>query len=127
MATERFSLEGKWSEQCLRVIMLAIQKFKRIANRTIFSRDIADERFCNRRIVSVMKAIFQDGGQTVNYMSKRYKRSIEGLHLRYTKTQTRWKLRPVEAEISQIFCSTRLMLSQKTPFFKVAANRLTMG
>ena len=75
----------KMFRQSLRIVMLAIQKLKRIANRTIFDRDKVDEKFQNREIVSVMTAIFQDGGQTVNYRSKRYKRSIESLHLRYTK------------------------------------------
>src|SRR6267154_1535906 len=79
----------KMFRQSLRTVMLSIHKLKRIANRTIFDRDMVDERSRNRKIVSVMTAIFQDGGQTVNYRSKRYKRSIESLHLRYTKTQTR--------------------------------------
>jgi len=46
---------------------------------------MVDEIFRIKKIVSVMMAIFQDGGQTVNYRSKRYKESIEGLHLRYKK------------------------------------------
>ena len=54
-------------------------RLERIANRIIFNRDMADKRFRNTEMVSVMTAIFQDGGQTVTYMSKQYKRSIEGL------------------------------------------------
>ena len=72
--------------------MLAIQKLKRIANRTIFDRDTIDTRFRNEKISSVMKPIFQDGGQTVNYGTKEYRGSIEGLHLRYPKIQKRCKL-----------------------------------
>ena len=50
--------------------MLAIQKLKRIVNRTILDRDMVDERFRNREIVSAMTAILQDGGQTVKYGQK---------------------------------------------------------
>ena len=78
--------------QSLKTIMLAIQKLKLGANRTTSGKDMIDERFRIRKIVSVVTAIFQDGGQTVSYRSKLYKRSIEGLHLRYTKTVIRWKL-----------------------------------
>ena len=92
MAAKRISLQEKCSKKSLRTIMLAIQKLKRIENRTIFDRDMVDERFRYRKIISVMTDIFHDGCQTVNYRSKRYRRSIEGLHLRYTQIQTRWKL-----------------------------------
>ena len=33
---------------------------------------------------------FQDGSPTVNYGTKGYKRSIEGLHLGYTKNKQDW-------------------------------------
>src|SRR6267154_203907 len=68
--TDRFRRKG--SKQNLKTIMLAIQKLKRIVNRTIFDRDMVDERFRNREIVSVMTAILQDGGQTVKYGTKEY-------------------------------------------------------
>ena len=51
--------------------MMAIQELKRIANRTIFDRDMVDERFHIRELVSVITAIFQDGGQTVSLERKR--------------------------------------------------------
>src|SRR6267154_1808183 len=71
----------KMFRRCLKTITLAIQKLKLIANRIIFDRYMVHEIFRIRKIVSVMMTTFQNGGQTVNYRSKRYKGSIEGLHL----------------------------------------------
>ena len=68
--TEKF--RKKMFTRCLKTITLAIQKLKLIANRIIFDRDMVDEIFRIRKIVSVMTAICQDGGQTINYRSKRY-------------------------------------------------------
>src|SRR5437867_1707414 len=47
---------------------------------------------------------FQDGRPTVNYVTKGYKRSIEGLHLGYTKKISIMKIELLEAEISEVLC-----------------------
>src|SRR6267154_1063092 len=65
-------LRRKMFKQSLRIVMLSIQKLKRIANRTIFHRDMVDERSRNRKIVSVMTTIFQDGGQTNKFRRKMF-------------------------------------------------------
>src|SRR6267154_2660164 len=75
----------------LRSITLAIQKLKRIANRTIFNRDMAGERFRNRNIFGVMKAIFQDGGQKVQFRRKMVKAKFKEHHVGYSETQTNCK------------------------------------
>src|SRR6267154_95960 len=66
----------KMFRQSLRTVMLSIQKLKRIANRTIFHRDMVDERSRNREIVSVMTTIFQDGGQTNKFRRKMFRQSL---------------------------------------------------
>src|SRR6267154_633673 len=91
MAAERFSLGGKCSEQSLSSIMLAIQKLKRIANRTIFDRDMIDKRFRNGKIISVMKAVFQDGGRTVQFRRKMFRAKFKQHHVGYSETQTNCK------------------------------------
>ena len=72
MAAERIDLGRRCSRENLKTLMLANQKLNRFANRTIFDRDMVDERFRNREIVSTMTAILQDGGQTVKYGTKEY-------------------------------------------------------
>src|SRR6267154_2741935 len=62
-------IRRKMFTRILKAFIMAIQKLKRVANRTVFDRDMVDERFRNRKIISVMTAIFQDGGQTINYRS----------------------------------------------------------
>src|SRR6267154_5116832 len=84
MAAERISLGRKGSKHNLKTLMLANQKLKRIANRTIFDGDMVDERYRNRKIVRLMTDIFQDGGRTDKYGTKSKWGSIEGHHPRYS-------------------------------------------
>src|SRR6267154_2443513 len=90
MAAERIGLGRKGSKQNLKTIMLAIQKLKRIVNRTIFDRDMVDERYRNRKIVRLMTDIFQDGG-TDRFRKKRFKAKFEDHHVGYSKPQTNCK------------------------------------
>src|SRR6267154_2768875 len=78
-------LRRKMFKQSLRIVMLAIQKLKRIASRTIFDRDMVDERFRNREIVSVMTNIFQDGGQTNKFRRKMFRQSLRTVRLSIQK------------------------------------------
>src|SRR6267154_1687085 len=91
MAAKRFSLEGKWSEQSLKTITLAIQKLERIANRTIFNRDMVDERFRNWNIFSIMKVNFQDGGKRVQLRRKMVRTKFKDHHVGYSETRTNCK------------------------------------
>src|SRR6267154_1287894 len=91
MAAERIGLGRKDSEQNLKTLMLANQKLKRIANRTIFDRDMVDERYRNRKIVRLMTDIFQDGGRTDRFRKKRFKTKFKDHHVGYSETQTNCK------------------------------------
>src|SRR6267154_6497822 len=89
--SKRIGLSRKDSEQNLKTLMLANQKLKRIANRTIFDRDMVDERYRNGKIVRLMTDIFQDGGRTDRFRKKRFKTKFEDHHVGYSETQTNCK------------------------------------
>src|SRR6267154_855249 len=81
MAAERIGLGRKGSEQNLKTLMFANQKLKRIANRTIFDRDMVDERYRYRKIVRLKTDIFQDGGRTDRFRKKSSKQNLKNLML----------------------------------------------
>src|SRR6267154_507545 len=87
--TDKF--RRKMFRRILKAIMLAILELKRFASRIIFDRDMVDERFCDRKIVSVMTAIFQDGGQTDKFRRKMFRIKFKDHHVAYSKTQTNSK------------------------------------
>src|SRR6267154_1863769 len=87
--TDRF--RKKDSEQNLKTLMLANQKLNRLAIRTIFDRDMVDERQRNRKILRLMTDIFQDGGRTDRFRKKRFKTKFEDHHVGYSETQTNCK------------------------------------
>src|SRR6267154_1493592 len=85
MPAEQFSLGGKCSEQSLSSIMLAIQKLKRIANRTIFDRDMIDKRFRNGKIISVMKPFFKMAAERFSLGGKCSEQSLSSIMLAIQK------------------------------------------
>src|SRR6267154_1650349 len=90
-AAERIGLGRKDSKQNLKTLMLANQKLNRFANRTIFDKDIVDERQRNRKNLRLMTDIFQDGGRTDRFRKKRFKTKFEDHHVGYSETQTNCK------------------------------------
>ena len=70
---------------------MAIQKLKPGANRTTGDRDMVDQRFRNSKIIRVMIAIFQDGGQTDKFSRKMFRVTFKDHRVGYSETQTRFK------------------------------------
>ena len=78
-------------------------------------------------VIAYFTAIFQNGGQTVNFRTKVYRKWIKDLHHRFTKNQTRRRLDNCRLR----YCGFRLWtyalnLQSNKLVLKMATNRLTL-